>query len=63
MVADFEERTPVLAARIRYLQAQITLQNILIKRLQNWAVAVSTVTTLAAMTGIAALAIIVAGEL
>ncbi len=63
MVTDFEERTPVLAARIRYLQAQITLQNILIKRLQNWAVAVSTVTTLAAMTGITALAIIVAGEL
>lgn len=63
MVTDFDERTPVLAARIRYLQAQITLQNILIKRLQNWAVAVSTVTTLAAMTGITALAIIVAGEL
>lgn len=59
MAVDFEERTPVLAARVRYLQAQLDLHKLHIQRQQKWATALGTFGALATMLSVSAIVIVI----
>lgn len=61
MAVDFEERTPVLAARVRYLQAQLDLHKMLIQRQQTLSTALGAFSALSTMLSVSALAIVISG--